>query len=200
MTRAITYPSRRAFLGLGTGAAALLLVQRDGVRAIASAPTDLARIEFAHAAQKAALCSAANVAGVGLRGEYFAAERCAGTPLLVRLDAAVDFDASHDWPGAQAERPRSVRWSGWVKPALGGRYRFHGGVNEARIVVARQVLAGRDASAQADIELAAGRFYPIGIEIARLSTDTGRIRLEWTAPHGGRFAVPRALLYEPTAA
>ncbi len=38
------------------------------------------------------------------------------------------------------------------------------------------------------------------MEVARIRPDTGRIHLEWTAPHGGRFAVPRSLLYEPTAA
>ena len=191
--------SRRAFLAAAGALGVALAVRRDGVRANASPTADLAAVEARLAAARAALCSAGNAAGVGLRGEYFAAERCAGAPLLVRLDMSIDFDASLDWPrDAAAGRPRSVRWSGWVKPPLSGRYRFHAGTADARIVVARHVLAGPDAGAQADVELAAGRFYPIMVEIGRIASPDERIRLEWTAPHGARFLVPRALLYLPT--
>ena len=192
--------SRRAFLSLlaGVGAGGALLLQRDGV-ASAATPTDqLAQAELEQAAQKAELCSSANAAGVGLRGEYFADERCRGTPMLVRLDGSIDFDASLDWPVERRRRPRSVRWSGWVKPPLAGLYRFHAGVADARVLVSQQVLAGPDAEPQADIELAAGRFYPISVELNRIAPDANGIRLEWTAPHGARFLVPRALLYLPT--
>jgi len=191
--------SRRTFLAFAGSVGVGLLVQRDGVHAGTHRPGDLAAVEARLAAQRAELCSGKNAAGVGLRGEYFASEGCAGAPLLVRLDTAIDFDATLDWPGERRDaRPRSVRWSGWVKPPIAGRYRFHAGVSAARIVVARQSLAGPDAPAQADIELAAGRFYPIAMEVDRVAAVDSRIRLEWTAPHGARFAVPRALLYLPT--
>jgi hypothetical protein len=118
--------------------------------------------------------------------------------MLVRLDGGIDFDASLDWPGDRARhRPRSVRWSGWVKPAIAGRYRFHAGVADARILVSQQLLAGPAAEPQAGIDLDAGRFYPISVEVDRLAPAAERIRLDWTAPHGARFAVPRALLYLP---
>jgi hypothetical protein len=188
--------ARRAFL-IG-GAATALLLRRDRAAEPSARGDQLAKVELEQAARKVELCSSANAAGVGLRGEYFADEGCRGTPLLVRLDGSIDFDASLDWPKAQhGPRPRSVRWSGWVKPALAGAYRFHAGVAEARISVSRQPLAGAGVEPQAEIELAAGRFYPITVELDRIAA-AGRIKLEWTAPHGARFAVPRALLYLPS--
>jgi hypothetical protein len=182
--------SRRAFLAAGCAA---LLMQRDDGRDRADPMHDLAALEARQAAARADLCSSANAAGVGLRGEYFAAERCAGAPLVVRLDGAIDFDRSFNLP---APSPRSVRWSGWVKPPLSGRYRFHASAADARIVVARQALAGPEAAA--GVELSPGRFFPILVEIDRIVAADTRIRLEWTTPRGVRFLVPRALLYLPT--
>ncbi|HEX6707041.1 MAG TPA: PA14 domain-containing protein [Albitalea sp.] len=190
--------TRRAFLAIAAGAGATLLLQRDvgGLRRASS--NHLAEAELEHAAQRAALCSSANVAGVGLRGEYFADEGCRGPALLIRQDATIDFDASLDWPAERRDqRPRSVRWTGWVKPPLPGRYRFHPGTSEAQVQVSRQRVAGPDADD--GIELAAGRFYPIAIELDRIAPGAADVRLEWTAPHGARFLVPRALLYLPTA-
>ena len=159
-----------------------------------------AEAELQRAAERAAMCTSANVAGVGLRGEYYASERWGGRPLLTRTDGEIDFDASFDWPAAERQRPLSVRWTGWIKPPLTGRYRFHTNVPGARILVSRQLVAGADA--QGDIEMAAGRFYPITVELSTVEElgSSARLRLEWTAPHGARFVVPRALLYMPTDA
>jgi len=147
------------------------------------------------------MCSSASVAGVGLLGEYYVSERWVGRPVLTRTDGAIDFDASLDWPAQEhPQRPRSVRWTGWIKPPLTGRYRFHADVPGTRILVSRQLVAGGDA--QGGIELAAGRFYPITVELSEIAGlgSEARLRLEWTAPHGARFVVPRALLYMPTDA
>lgn len=191
--------TRRAFLAGGTAAAAALLLRRDLAREASAHGNELAQVELEQAARKVELCSSATAAGVGLRGEYFADEGCRGAPLLVRLDAGIDFDATLDWPAdRRAQRPRSVRWTGWVKPAITGAYRFHTSAASARVLVSRQPLAGAGADAQAQIELAAGRYYPITIELGHVDAAAGRIRLEWTAPHGARFAVPRALLYLPS--
>ena len=191
--------TRRAFLAGGTAGAALLLLRRDFARETPAPGHGLAQVELEQAARKVELCSSATAAGVGLRGEYFADAGCRGAALLVRLDAGIDFDAGLDWPAdRRGPRPRSVRWTGWVKPAVTGAYRFHTGSAPARVLVSRQPLAGAGAGAQAQIELAAGRYYPITIELDHVDAAAGRIRLEWTAPHGARFAVPRALLYLPS--
>jgi hypothetical protein len=200
MATSTAWIPRRAFLLACSGAGAALLLSRDALPPRRAGTRGHLQAELELAAEKAALCSSANVAGVGLRGEYFAEEGCGGAPLLVRQDGTVDFDDSLDWPAQQNDRrPRSVRWSGWVKAPLPGRYRFHAGVARAAVKVSREPVAGPGADASAAVELAAGRFYPISIVLNRLEPGEGRIRLEWTAPHGARFVVPRALLYLPTA-
>jgi hypothetical protein len=175
-------------------------MRRDGFsKQAASAPVDLAEVEARRAAQKAELCGAGNVAGAGLRGEYFGEEMTRGATLLVRIDGVVDFDSSLDWPVERSgTRPRSVRWTGWIKPPMTGTYRFHVDAPSARVLVSRQVLVGKDAPEGAHLDMAAGRYYPITVELQRIGSRTERIRLEWTAPHGARFVVPRPLLYPPT--
>lgn len=159
----------------------------------------LSQAELLRAERRGELCSANNAVGVGLRGEYFAETPGLGEPLLVRTDPSVDFDASLDWPADRAgQRPHSVRWSGWIKPTLTGRYRFHSTAPKSSITVARQVVAGPDAAADASVELAAGRYYPIELVVSELGGDVQRIRLEWTAPHGARYLIPRPLLFTPT--
>jgi PA14 domain len=190
---------RRRVLLAAAGAVAVGLA---GPRAARSAQANpMAEAELARAARRGELCSISNATGTGLRGEYYAGEPGKGDPLLVRVDATVDFDPALEWPAQlAAKRPASARWSGWVKPPISGRYRFHADQNAARLVVARQVMAGPGAAADGSIELAAGRFYPITLEIAQLAAMTGRLRLEWTAPHGARYLVPRALLFLPSEA
>ena len=144
------------------------------------------------------LCSARNAVGVGLRGQYFAQPGWQGTPVLSRTDASIDFDASLDWP-SDVPAPRSVRWQGWVKAPISGLYRFHLDHANAHIVVARQEAVSADGRTPAALELQAGRFYPITIEIERLDAHgRGSLALEWTAPHGARYVVPRALLFLPS--
>jgi hypothetical protein len=159
----------------------------------------LSSIETRQADQRAQLCSSANAVGVGLRGEYFARPGFAGTPLLSRIDTVIDFDDALDWP---AERkgtpPRSVRWSGWVKAPLAGRYTLHVQPASAAVRVAHRVLTGAAADGPPTIELAAGRFYPVTIELDRPLRRGEVVRLEWTAPHGARFVIPRQSLFMPT--
>lgn len=156
--------------------------------------------ELRRAAARADLCSTDNTKGTGLRGVYFEHGLDQGAPLLVRTDGTVDFDASFDWPGPAlgGRLPGSARWQGWIKPMVSGHYRFHSDQPTASVTVARQPMAGTDASSGVTIELTAGRFYPITLEVQRLASINGRLRLEWTTPYGARFVVPQALLFMPT--
>jgi hypothetical protein len=166
-----------------------------------SSPTqsaDRMAVELVRAAERADVCTAANAVGVGLRGEYFAEALLRGPTILVRVDDVVDFDSSVQWPTDIAERPVSARWSGWIKPPLTGRYRFHADAPNMRIVLARNVVAGIGAGPEASVDLAAGRFYPIEVTVSQISEPGTRIRLEWTTPYGARFLVPKALLHLPT--
>jgi hypothetical protein len=193
--------SRRAFQGSCAGATFLLLFRQDIASGTsASHVPDLRALELAQdSARRNVLCSPSNALGVGLRGEYFDEVNWQGARLLTRVDPVVDFDASLDWPAGEARRPLSARWTGWIKAPISGSYRFHVDASGARVVVALQTLSGEGAPPAAEIKLDAGRFYPVSIEIARLGIPAGkRVTLEWTAPYGARFLVPRALLHLPT--
>jgi hypothetical protein len=182
--------------GVGT---ALWMAQNRSSEPTSRPGDPLAQAELLRAERRGELCSSNNAVGVGLRGEYFAGAPGVGEPLLVRVDASVDFDHSLDWPTDRvAQRPQSVRWSGWIKPTLTGRYRFHSTAPNSSLTVARQPLVGPDAAADASVELAAGRYYPIELIVAELPVNDKRIRLEWTAPHGARYLIPRPLLFTPT--
>lgn len=155
--------------------------------------------ELVRADARADMCSASNAVGVGLRGEYFAEQALRGAAMLVRVDDVIDFDQSIKWPtGDQAHTASSVRWSGWIKPPLSGLYRFHADAPHMQIFLARDLVAGEGAAPAHKVDLAAGRFYPIEILVSKLTDSPDRIRLEWTAPHGARFVVPKALLHLPT--
>lgn len=189
----------RSLFVAAIGVVALLLLRSDALERIrpASSPDRMAA-ELLRAADRAGICSAANAVGVGLRGEYFAEPSLRGQVALVRVDGVVDFDPSMDWPSDNAARPASVRWSGWIKPSLSGHYRFHADAPNMQVLVARNVVAGAGAAPDEKVELAAGRFYPIEIIVSQLTNSDTRIRLEWTAPHGARYVVSKALLHLPS--
>lgn len=196
------YFSRRAVLlslaGLG-GVAALM--RRDGLAVIRSQPSEVSLPgELNYAKQRADLCGAGNAVGVGLRGEYFSAPDLGGSALLTRVDRTVDFDASFELPPEHAAHVRSIRWTGWIKPPVAGKFRFHVDAPGMRVKVTHQWVAGEGAPPDAAVAMALGRFYPITVEISAIDASfQGRWRLEWTAPHGLRFLIPTALLFGPTA-
>ena len=143
------------------------------------------------------LCTSRNLPGVGLRGEYFAEPGAKGKVLLSRMDLQVDFDASLLWPAELKTRPKSVRWTGWIRVPLGGLYSFHLPEGQAGEIQVANDVALTAAGQSKKIELVSGRFTPVTITVPRLAADKP-VKLEWTAPHGLRFTVPRGLLYPPT--
>lgn len=160
----------------------------------------MAGAELRQSERRAALCSASNVAGTGLRGEYFADIGVIGRLLLVRVDSTVDFDRGMEWPaGDHGAHPKSAQWTGWIKAPLSGKFRFRTNQPRTTLVVARQSMLGIDGGDGDPIELTAGRFYPITMRAEDLNQLRGRLVLEWIAPFGARYVVPRALLYVPTA-
>lgn len=203
-SRRLLFSRRGAILAAaGVGVALLLFLLRgateQGRRAPAASAIDLMAAELRQAAERANICTAANAVGVGLRGEYFADADLRGPAVLVRVDDVVDFDASirqHAETGAQ--KVSSVRWAGWIKSPISGQYRFHADAPGMKVLVARNVVAGADAPPDAKVDMAAGRFYPVEVVVSQITDSPTRIRLEWTAPHGARYVVPRALLQLPT--
>ena len=185
-------------LWLGCGAVALLACWHGARWAMLLPSARAAAAEAALAevlAEPSALrCSDSNAKGTGLQADYFAGDALNGRLLLSRLEPTVEFELATDWPTAAA-RPRSARWQGWIKAPLKGLYHFHA-MPGSTVIVAGQWMMGGKAAPDAAIELQPGRFYPIEMR-ADLSTNVAE-RLEWTAPHGLRYVVPRALLFPPS--
>lgn len=154
--------------------------------------------ESAEGARRASVCSASNPVGVGLRGEYFSAALWQGRPGLVRIDTSIEFSSLAELAGSAAPSPGSVRWTGWVKVPLSGRYRFDGGGADVRIAVANLPLAGKGAPENAGIDLSAGRFYAIRVELDNAGSHVFPLRLQWTTPYGAHYGIPRQLLFLPT--
>lgn len=156
-------------------------------------------ISFEPSNERAELCSGANIVGVGLRAEYFEKAGWRGEPMLVRTDGSVDFVGAADLPEElRATPPKSIRWTGWIKAPTHGAYRFHVMPADARVSVSRQDLDAGHAAAGAPVDMMAGRFYSIVVEVDGLTAASLPVRLEWTAPHGARYVIPRALLNLPT--
>lgn len=171
-----------------------------------SSPERLAAIsalpqERGEAARLASLCSAGNPTGVGLRGEYFSQHGATGTPGAVRTDPTIDFDSPEQFatlPGGA--RVESVRWTGWIKAHVSGNFKFDGGSPGVVVRVSDRVLSGAAPGALQAIELKAGRYFPIRIDLDRSQSADAPVRLRWTAPYGAKYLVPRQMLFLPTAA
>jgi hypothetical protein len=179
----------------------------------ARAPEPATRPDDARAASEMAIaqvrgnvCSAREAKAAGLRAEYFAQAELGGEPVLVRMEGPIDSP----WPlaGRDVSQPvQSARWRGWVRPPVSGRYAFHTDVPGATIRVSGQLLSpSRNVTTPANptVELAAGRYHPIVVEVPRLpgagkatAAVTG-LQLSWTAPHGARYLVPKAVLFPPS--
>lgn len=197
--------SRRgaALLAIAGAGTAVLLYQLRGASGPGPNPSamDPMTAELLRAAERADICTAANAVGVGLRGEYFAETNLRGTAVLVRVDDVVDFDASIlQLSESGARKVSSVRWSGWIKAPISGQYRFHAEAPSMKVRVSRVLVAGADAPPDVGVDMAAGRFYPIDVVVNEIIDSPTRIRLEWTAPHGSRYVVPKTLLQLPTEA
>lgn len=198
----MTHPAssqRRLFASAMLGALALpLMARRDSPRD-PGVPVDSADISLA--ARRADLCSASTTYGVGLQGEYFAADAPRGDPFLVRTDGTVDF-TTQEWAsiGAPHQRPaRSARWTGWIRPVTSGGYGFTVRGATARITVGHQPLHGPDAAFDARIAMTPGRFYPVSIEVSHIDDQAPALQLAWRLPYGVELVIPKANLFLPTA-
>jgi hypothetical protein len=203
--------TRRRRLAAALLCAAALGACGQGTRPPAASPSAMPATvdsrmasDLERAAERGNVCSAKEARAAGLRAEYYAEPGLRGQPLLVRMEGPVD----DTWPvlDRDVDRPvASARWRGWIRPPVTGRYAFHTDVPGATVRVSNQTLAPpAEGSGPATIELAAGRFHPVVIEVATLPpgidprAPTGGLHLSWTAPHGARYPIPRAVLFPPT--
>ncbi|HEY5705410.1 MAG TPA: PA14 domain-containing protein [Terrimicrobiaceae bacterium] len=152
-------------------------------------------------------------AGTGLRGQYYndsssttypLANPFAGSPVLIRTDATVDFYWDTNSPGSPVNSNRfSVKWTGQVKAPVSGNYTFTvTGDDGIRLFLngAKVIDQWRDQGAAAysyTTTLTAGTSYTIELHYYENGGEA-ECRLHWSYPGQADQAIPRSQLY-PTA-
>jgi PA14 domain len=156
--------------------------------------------DLERAAERGNFCSVREAKAAGLTAEYFGAKGFKGAALLTRQEGPIDAD----WPvlGKDVRSPvRSARWRGWVRPPFTGSFGFHVDIPGAQISIAGKRLT----SADDKMNLHAGRYHPVQIELPELPAPTDAavggyppLKLSWTTPFGARYLVPKAVLFPPS--
>ncbi|SHL39577.1 Por secretion system C-terminal sorting domain-containing protein [Hymenobacter psychrotolerans DSM 18569] len=141
--------------------------------------------------------------GTGLTGSYFNNGSLAGTPLLRRVDAVVDFEwkTGIPAPGLRSDN-FSVRWEGQIEAPATGRYKFITKSDDGvRLWVnGKQILdnwngqGSTTTSTSAEVSLAAGERATIKVEYYDQDGDAN-VRLQWVRPGQGAQTVPSVYLY-----
>jgi beta-glucosidase len=147
----------------------------------------------------------------GLKGEYFNGRDLAGTPVVTRIDRAVDFRWDRSSPTADmvargelaAERALasdefSVRWTGQLLPPVTGSYEITVTADDGfRLDVAgSRVLdewttTPRARAKTSTVALEAGKAYDVRLEFFEAQRDA-EVRLNWKQP-GAKNALDEAL-------
>ena len=148
--------------------------------------------------------------GTGLRGQYYndssdteypLADPFAGSPVLTRTDATVNFNWGDDSP-APAVTPDffSVKWTGQVKAPVSGNYTFSvTGDDGVRLFInGTLVIDGwRDQGATSytyPVTLNAGTLYDIELHYYE-NGGVAVCRLRWSYPGQSSQAIPQSRLY-----
>jgi len=131
----------------------------------------------------AVLCRDAACTQAGLDAEAYKGTALAGQPVATRAEP----NARVAWgTPTREERETAMRWSGYIKPAESGPYRFrYSGENGYRIFIDdKQVADVWDIAwptSDTDIRLEAGRVYKLRVEAMQKGT-RGDHRLQWSRP------------------
>lgn len=145
--------------------------------------------------------AATQESGDGLKGEYFAkaGRLMVGTPVLTRIDPAIDFEWGGGGPDpAVGTDDFAVRWTGWIKAPASETYEFHTQQDDGMRVWIDDALvidgwAGPgDRSGKA--RLAAGHSHKIRVEFFEGGV-AARARLLWSSPAMPQQVVPKSVLY-----
>jgi beta-glucosidase len=133
-----------------------------------------------------AFCLDAACAAPGLKAEEFAGPDLASAPVAARTDANAKFA----WGSpVRQERETSIRWTGFLKVAEPGAYRFrYTGANGYRIFVDETLVADVwDAAwptSDTAIDLTADRPHAIRVEAIQKGSRASQ-KLQWSKPGSG---------------
>jgi GH18 family chitinase len=135
--------------------------------------------------------------GDGLTGAYYANGNLSGSPVLSRVDAAIDFDWGFGFPDPSiSAHPFSVRWTGWLMPQYSETYTFY--VEAANVmslqVGGQSVIPKQPNVTSGSIPLTAGQLYQI--ELDYYDNATGPVvRLSWQSPSTTKAVIPQSQLF-----
>ncbi len=127
----------------------------------------------------------------GLAAEYFRGPAPAGTPVLSRIDAAVNFNWCASLPPECGDATEfTVRWSGLLVPPVAGTYHlgtfgftsFNIWVNDSSVVNAE---SGREKPISGTVALEAGKPYPFRLE-GKCRRSGSLVQLLWEIPRTDR--------------
>ena len=169
--------------------------------------------------------SAADVVGLGLDAEYFTNTDLSGSPVVSRIDPAIDFAwnnfANGTWDHTNPFGPApeytwdqtdlihfnyfSAQWTGKIKAPVNGPVTFYITADDrVDLQIDGQTLASYwdwdnypTTTRSGSITLAASEKYDIAIKYAQ-ALSTAKVKLEWEAPGLPRQVVPTAFLYSKT--
>ena len=129
--------------------------------------------------------------GEGLLAEFWNGDSFEGEPVYTRTQSRID----HWWGGgspAPGVEPRNfrVRWSGYLRPKVSGRYRFHTGIRSGgRIFIDGELFHNQWPAPEHEwwhsswIDLEAGRRYRIVFEVRAAGHAGARLKWEGAVPN-----------------
>jgi beta-glucosidase len=137
-----------------------------------------------------ALCTDASCSEHGLKADYFSSMTLDGSPVMSRVDAAVDFNWGDSGASQQLPNKYSVRWAGMLVPPESGDYLlgFTGEDGfrvwlDGDLVVEDWTLHRPANTATKQIHLEKGRTYSLKIEYFQ-NIRISEARLIWSLPGG----------------
>ena len=137
-----------------------------------------------------ALCTDASCSEHGLKAEYFSNMTLEGSPVMSRVDAAVDFNWGDSGVSPQLPNKYSVRWTGVLVPPESGYYLLgFTGEDGFRVTLDGALLVEdwtlhRPANTETkQIHLEKGRTYSLKIEYFQ-NIRISEARLIWSLPGG----------------
>lgn len=151
-----------------------------------------------------AVNSAPTGSGDGLKAEYFNGVNLAGTPLITRVDATVNFSWLAGSPDAVVPVNQfSARWTGKIKPRYSEAYSFYTFSDDGIRLYVNNTLVIDNWTYHGEVEntgtitLVGGQLYDIRLEYFE-GNSMATAKLSWSSLSQPKEIVPQSQLYSNT--
>ena len=139
--------------------------------------------------------------GQGLSARFFNNTNLTGTPVLARVDPAVNFVWSGTSPGTGVNTTNfSTIWSAWIQPQYSETYTFYTDTDDGvRLYINNAAVTNYFVSQSATelsgmVSLVAGQYYPITMQYFQ-GTGAALAQLSWSSASQPREIVPPSALF-----